>query len=253
MSRPREAGGEPLSDAAVLELWDRCDRLGNASRALALLERAAPELPLERLQALPVSERDARILDARARLLRPRMEAVTPCPRCGVSVEAAFSANDIGLVPGGTPAPDAVALRCAGSVVVLRPVCAGDLAAAEAAPGGEPARRALLERAVLSIDGRAHPDIGPELAEEIEAALESLDPLASVEIRLRCPECDHAWEMPFDACRFFWEELRERAGRIMQQVARLAGAFHWSERDILAMSSARRELYLGLAEAWPAS
>ena len=53
----------------------------------------------------------------------------------------------------------------------------------------------------------------------------------------------------FDIGAFFWSEIDAWAGRILQQVHVLASAYGWSERDVLALSPVRRQLYLGMVGA----
>ncbi len=231
-----------LTASELVELWDRAGGLGHASRALAVLAAGEPGASNQVLEALAAGERDARLLALRARTFGPRLEVLAACPECGAPVELAFAAGVED--PGAPSTPEPVTRELAGTTVVLRPVTAGDLVAAESALNLAEARGRLLRRCVLAVDGEQGAPIPDQLSEAVESALEALDREALSEIATTCPECDHAWSLPFDPARFLWQEIESHVRRLLAEVAALAGRYHWAERDILAMSAARRRFYL---------
>jgi hypothetical protein len=74
-----------------------------------------------------------------------------------------------------------------------------------------------------------------------------MDPQAEMLLDLSCPTCGHAWQAVFEIVTFLWTEIRVRARRLLREVDALARAYGWAEGDILAMSEARRGLYLQMA------
>ena len=66
-------------------------------------------------------------------------------------------------------------------------------------------------------------------------------------IALRCPVCAHAWSQDFDIAAFFWAELEGRVERILREIHALAGAYGWTETEILELPPGRRQRYLELA------
>ena len=103
---------------------------------------------------------------------------------------------------------------------------------------------------VVSGDGedhRAGARPPARLLPAIEDALEALDPQADVLLDLRCPACGSRWSEVFDAGLVLWSDIRLAAQRLLSEVAQLARAFHWSERDILGMPASRRRFYLEAA------
>jgi len=72
------------------------------------------------------------------------------------------------------------------------------------------------------------------------------DPQADICILLNCPNCSHEWNARFDVAGYLWAEIERWAVRMLHDVHRLAGAYHWSENDILNMSPVRRQLYLSM-------
>jgi len=82
---------------------------------------------------------------------------------------------------------------------------------------------------------------------EIEAALDAADPLVDIVVRTACPGCGRAVELPVDLEGELLALARRDQDRMLEDVAALAGAFHWSEAEILALPRARRARYLELA------
>ena len=85
-----------------------------------------------------------------------------------------------------------------------------------------------------------------ELQDGIALAMAQADPQADLQLALRCPDCGHEWQPPFDIARFLWQELHGWALHLLREVDTLAQAYHWAEADILAMSPRRRQAYLEL-------
>ncbi|HWW62087.1 MAG TPA: phage baseplate protein, partial [Thermoanaerobaculia bacterium] len=126
--------------------------------------------------------------------------------------------------------------------VIVRAPTSADLAAIESMTDVHAARTALLAACIGT-----EPDTLPaDVIDAIVARLEELDPQADVALVLTCPECAHEWREPFDIVTFFWNEVSVAARRLLGEVHELASAYHWSERDILALSPARRDAYLEL-------
>ncbi len=84
------------------------------------------------------------------------------------------------------------------------------------------------------------------LLDEVERQLEALDPAADLELAMTCGACGHAWQTSLDVGALVWEEIDGRAAAVLGDVHRLALAYGWSERAILALSPQRRAAYLEL-------
>jgi hypothetical protein len=120
-----------------------------------------------------------------------------------------------------------------------------DLAALVGHADADSAAAHLLERCVARPRGSAPSRHG--LLEKIEAGLEALDPGADVELALSCRE--HAWTAPFDIAAMLWDEVDARARALLAAVHVLAGAYGWSESEVLALSEQRRSAYLEMITA----
>lgn len=249
----------PLSAEDVLDLAEDGGG-GAASRALAVLARAMPGRHPDRLRALAVGRRDAELMDVRALTFGRALALVSRCPHCGTPTELDLTADRIGLTCEAVPEDwEARAFSVAGETWRLRPVTAGDLADLEHI--GDPAdlgrrllRRCLTpanpadrEEAVRRLDAWLEAD--PDHLASVETALADLDPAAETLLEMTCPACRNLWTEAFDAPAILWSDLRAEAGRLLGEIAELARAYHWAERDILALPPARRRFYLEAARA----
>jgi hypothetical protein len=232
----------------MMEIWEAGLAGARVSRAVRMLEAAGHAAG--RAATLSIGRRDALVLDLRTRLFGRRMEVVLSCPACAEELEIGF---DTAVLQTDDSAEPSVELEtsAAGHTVRFRLPHTGDLLAITGAACLAAARAALLARCVRHAtdeSGRKVPaDALPgEVIEAVTAAMEEADPQAVAPLAVSCPSCGHAWTEPFDAAEFLWHELDGAAGRVLTDVHLLAGAYGWSEAEILAMSAVRRERYLGM-------
>lgn len=238
-----------LHASQLLEIREMGRGLPPVQRALLLLGAASPETPAERLAALPVGRRDARLLDLRAETLGPVLASETRCPSCGERLELELRTEELrGASSEGPPDPsESLTIRHQEYEVVFRLPTSRDLTDVEM---GEGAETRLLDRCVVEArkeDGVVAPEALPDsVVAAVSKAMAEADPLAHVELTLDCPACAHEWSASFDPAAFFWAEIEAWAPRLLREVHVLASAYGWPERDILAMSAWRREQYLSL-------
>jgi hypothetical protein len=226
------------SDAELLGIWERGIGCPPGRRALALLGDA------DELATRTVGERDAALLRLRELAFGPRLAFVAACPDCGERVEA--TVDVAALQVDATPAVERSRVDGSGWTLVVRPPTAADLVALDSAGDPDTGRRLLFERCVVSSDSPAA-TLPEEAVVTAAARLAVLDPQADVLLALRCPECQTAWEEPFDPGSFLWQELDAWALGLVHDVHELASAYGWREGDVLAIPPARRRLYLELA------
>jgi hypothetical protein len=241
----------PGSDE-LLALWERGLGETSVARGLALLGLVRPDLDADAAADLSIGARDGLLLDLRELLFGGMIQGLVECPACGDTLETEMLTGALRAVPADT----ALELSRAGYRLSLRLLTSRDQIAAERA---RPEERAalLLARCVTAASRSGAPMPVPQLPDEVVAAVEdriaALDPQADIRLDLSCPGCGHCWDAAFDILSFLWTELGEWAARTLRDVHRLALAYGWSERDILALSPTRRRHYLGMLDAWPAS
>jgi hypothetical protein len=231
-----------LSDDALLEAWEKAASAGPVDRALALAVAASPGAARDTVARWSIGRRDALLLDAHAASFGDAFAAATECPKCSETLELMLRASELRTDHGD--ADRVYELVSPGHRLRFRLPTSLDMLEIASATDADTARDLLIERCVVS----AEPD-GPAPAAAADALAERMaacDPQSDVQLALRCPACDHAWSAPFDIADFLWGEVDDRARRLLAEIASLASAFGWSEREILTLGDARRAHYLGL-------
>ncbi len=225
--------------AATLDLWESLAGMAPPARGAAVLVArglagdagAARELPLA------VAAREA-LAELRARV-GPELDTVLTCPVCEALLDVPLPLDD---VLAGSDVGEATQQV---DGVELRGPTTSDVLAALASPDPAATLRARCQRWPAGTD----PEGDPELAARVGAAAERLVGAAGAQVRLECPECGGDVLADVDVVRLLTERMTEEAQAVLTDVATLAVAFGWSEREVLALSPARLQAYLGLARA----
>lgn len=260
---------QTVTAAALLEIWERGLDLSPGERGLLLLKVAHPEVLPETLASWTVGERDSALLVLRERLFGPQIAALAECPQCAQSLEMDFPISAI-TVPPSNATPRQFALESDGCYLSYRLPTAGDLAEL-GRTGGQASGRWLVRRCLERVDRRQAAsgesatgfrkaemsakrdvvvveELPDPVWETLEVAIadnvEQCDPQAEIKLALNCPSCGRRWQAPFDIVGFLWRELDGWAVRLLREIHILASAYGWSEPQILALSSQRRQHYL---------
>ena len=237
-----------MTAADMLDAWERACSLGAARRSLELLSGAWPEEARERLAALSIGARDARLLTLREWFFGTRIVGQVDCPRCGEPMETSFAVEDV-RAPEAAPAAD-LHVVADGTAVWFRLPDSTDLdwleqRRNELSGDAAGARRRLLERCIEKVEG----ELSERGEEEVVSRMSELDTQANLSLALACSACGHRWSAPFDIAEFLWHEVQAWARRMLREVHVLASAYGWSEREILSMSATRRAIYLEMAQS----
>jgi len=239
-----------LAPSTLLDAWEQAQGHGPTVRALALLAAAGPQA-WEELSALPLGERDRRLLELREGTLGPRLEAVARCPGCGEPLDVELDTREL-RAGAGTGAAEGE-LSHGGLELRFRLLDSLDLLAAERCGGVGEARRRLAERCLIAARREGVPVAAADLAEEdvaaLAEALAAADPGAELLLELRCPACGSDWGEILDVASFVWAEMEVQARQLLREVHVLARAYGWREADVLALSPRRRRLYLEMVGA----
>lgn len=226
----------PLAER-LLEVWERGARRHPLDRGLVLLSVARPDDALDSLADVPIGERDRALLAFRSALFGAALESYVDCPACGTRLEFTVDADEL----RGAPPPREVELHG----VRLRPPTSRDLAAALREPDEQAAEDCLAQRCVIGAPSGTAAVDDLDLS-EVELALAAADFGSDIELDLSCDSCDHRWQEAFDIVGYLWQEVEARARGLLHEVDALARAYGWSEREILALSDARRQSYVAL-------
>jgi hypothetical protein len=227
------------------------ERGSEPARAIAFADRLA-DGGLD-AAALPAPDLDALLLRLRQSLIGDQVLAETRCvaPSCRARAHIAFGIEAY-LAHHAPRAPRRRRLRVArtsdasgwfalhGSdkVTRFRLPTAGD----ERDVAGQPNAAAMLADRCLE------PAPCPaQVRRAAEAAMAALAPSLAGPLAGTCPECGREVAVQFDPRRYVLAELRVRAGFVAAEVDALAARYHWTERAILSLPSARRAAYAGMA------
>lgn len=239
----------------MLMVWEEGLDQPPLQRALLLLLIAYPEHSLGELAELPIGERDRRLLQLRQRCFGAQLQNSAVCPQCREQLEWENSVDDYCIAAHEGGKGDLLAqqgehrLHHRHYLVHWRLPNSRDIA--ETLHSLDP-QCALLERCIHSAELKGKSIAFRRLPDEVLHALgeqmAAADPLAEINIELHCPACAHQWRVLFDISHFLWQEIHNWAQNMLHSVHRLAQGYGWAERDILALSPLRRQLYLGMLE-----
>ena len=76
-----------------------------------------------------------------------------------------------------------------------------------------------------------------------ERALDAIAPTLRTDVEGPCPECRDGRALDVDTRELCLTDLRFAAGAVLEETHLLASEYHWSEREILELPSARRATY----------
>ena len=241
----------PLSAHTLLQVWEMGQHQHPIDRALTVLSLTCPEKSTEELVSLSVGQRDAYLLTLRELMFGPHLDSRVECPHCQESLEFSLTVNDIRFMTPGEYPPPSYELKTAGICLHFRLPDSQDLAAIATCMDLETASAQLLQRCVLQASrddetALSYDQLPQPVLAQLGEQMAACDPQADVFIPLTCTACEQVWKSIFDIGDFLWAELTAQARRLLQEVHSLARFYGWREADILAMSAARRQLYLDM-------
>jgi hypothetical protein len=226
----------------VLQAWERGVGRPIAERALVALEIMAPDA--RPAASAAVFARDAALMALRISLMGSPLDAVVRCPACDTEFDLPL---DLSVFASDAPPAGAVSVEHDGYTAIVRPPDARDLLELSPELPPDAFAETLFHRCVEKATHRGRTvepaALPPALRTAAAAALSALG-MDSPAADLDCGVCGHAWQAPVDIARVLLRDIDTRALRQLDEVQRIASAYHWSERDILALSPARRRFYL---------
>ena len=243
-----------LADPArLLAAWEAGAAAPELARGCAVLAAAGVADPASLLD-LPLGTVGIFIQRCHLATFGPQVDAVTACQACGTTLDVGLSLTELRPAPADAPLdPEpARALALAGGTVTVRPPTVRDLLAAAADP--DP-RGVLVRRCVQWAGPEREPgpapaevtDLGADDVALVDEALEDLAGLGLITVRATCPACGAPVNAMLDPAALLWQQVERAAPALLRDVATLAAAFGWPEREILALPPVRRRAYLLLA------
>jgi hypothetical protein len=212
--------------------------------ATALLAACAvPPLTPAECWAMAAGARVAGLLAIAAATGGDRLESAPVCAGCGERLDVALPVADLLALHEGAAGAGEVAVGAA----TLRRATGADQAAWWAAgwrDEDEALRGMVATLLVAPAEGGA---VEVELA-RVDEALAEADPLVAFRVEFACPECGVAQTWPVELQELALSVLRRAQHRLIEEVHRIAWAYHWAEERVAALPPWRRARYLALIE-----
>jgi hypothetical protein len=237
------------SASDLLDIWDSCQGLRHVQIGLMLLASARRDLTLKELVELKVGRRDQLLIQFREQIFGREAIGVAECPICEESLEFAFRTDDL-ISEEHLEEKTSIEFSIDGYNVLFRLPTSIDLMTISDQADIDNARQILIDRCILSChrDGNetGSDQLPAYVLDAIMERMSEIDPYGDIALSLICPKCNRESLVAFDIVSFIWREIDAWASRLIEEVDALASAYGWSEAEILAMSSWRRQRYLNL-------
>ena len=247
--------GQPLLDAELRELAGTDEELLSrlpdeipiAARVSELLALTVVRIggveavSIAETRELSIGDRERLLLHLCAENFGRKLRCQAHCVQCGEQVDGQVSIDELLVEPTADPRA-AYELSAKGGQLRFRLPRGGDqeLVAPVVNRDLDEACELLVERCLID----AGEDLDPRsVRETLEEKFADLDPQAETLVQLICPSCESTTEIFLDASTLVFERIAG-AGRLLDEVDSIARSYHWSEREILALSTARRRAYL---------
>lgn len=228
-----------LGPTDILALWERGARRHALDRSAMLCAWARPDWPAETIADRPLGQVTAALMQLREASFGTCIESHVDCEHCGARLQLLLRTSDLLQAD----ADDTTEIDVAGRWV--RPPGLRDLAAVAHELDAEHAARELLARCTLR-GGDDAAAISHDALREVEDALEAIDPNADIALDVHCGACGAHSTAQLDAGVLLWDEIDARARALLAEVHTLAGAYGWTEGEILMLGTARRASYLAM-------
>ncbi len=212
---------------------------------LAVLESLADETPcLEDVQSLCLADRQAIAIAWWLETGHTTHWRSVECPHCQQPFDIAIPIDQLPRTQAADEFPFCYA-QLGEQRAKVRSPNGFDLEALGQHSDTEHARAMLAKRLIVDSD------FDGELREQgicaIEEAIEAMVPEIATELQTTCPECGHENSVTFDPYQWLHADIDE----LLDEVHIIAQHYHWTEKDILALPTQRRQEYLKRIQGEP--
>lgn len=227
-----------LGPTDILALWERGARRHVLDRSAMLCAWARPDWPVESIADRPLGQVTVALMQLREASFGTRIESHVDCEHCGARLQLLLRTPEMLQPETGGTAEAVVAGRR------LRAPALRDLAAVAHELDAKRAARQLVARCTLyNADTVALSD---DVLRDVENALEAVDPNADIALEVHCEACGEHCTAALDIGVLLWDEIDACARALLAEVHTLAGAYGWTEGEVLALGAARRASYLAM-------
>jgi hypothetical protein len=228
-----------FSQGDFLALWETGHSLHPLDRAVLAIQAGFPEVR-ESVADWPMGRRNRALIELYCAACGPALRGWTACIQCGDRLEFQMDGRLLAEGDSGASEEPIVIGRSSYRLPTSR-----DLADLATEPDLGRAAHRLVQRCRIAGDA----ELDEEAIEAIGELMAAGDPLAEITLRFECPTCGSSFDEVLDLTTFLWTEIEVRAKHLLLAIHKLASAYGWSEAEILSLSPARRETYLGMVDA----
>ncbi|HEY1966131.1 MAG TPA: hypothetical protein VGG59_14420 [Acidobacteriaceae bacterium] len=234
-----------MQHADFLSLWETGRALHPLDQGLLAIHAAFPEATS--VADWPLGRRNRALAELHCSYFGHALEGWTSCPQCGEKLEFKMDSRALAEQPQQQGEPIVMHGE------TFRLPTTRDLALVAQERDGLEGRDTAAVRLLRACRVEGGEEIEHSWSEEeLEEAGEKMavaDPLAEIVLNFQCPVCEGTCQESLDLPTFLWAELEALARRLAREVHTLASAYGWSENEILALSDARRRLYVEMVNA----
>ena len=238
-----------FSESDLLTVWEASRQAKPSIRTLTLL-RAVLQQRENGIANWTIGESDAFLLKLQRSLFGTYLKGSSICPTCAAEIEISLEVESLLTTCGCGSRTYRITYGRPPLIISFRLPTLQDLQELPVEEEATILRRLLVERCVQHVESKGRKISNKSLSEEATTAVSQAmgreDPQADIVLNLQCPECSHTWQNTFDIADFIWREISSKARRLLYEIHHLAQAYSWTESEILALSEARRQIYLDL-------
>lgn len=225
-------------------------QLSKSLTRLGQIEKITPQL----VRSLTIGDREALLLHLRRLTLGDSLQCLAICPSCKEKMDLDLKINDM-LQPPYPHVQQSHEISINGDDksyhVNFRLPNGGDQEEAASLATTDPnaGEHLILRRCVkhvMSENDELVDEIPATVATQLPAIMSELDPQAELTLNLSCPFCGKKFSKIFDTAAYLFQELHNKSRHLYKEAHLLAYYYHWSEAEIMGITSVKRQLYLGL-------
>jgi len=210
------------------------------------------EASIEEINTYTVGERDTQLLLLRKQLFGSQLTGIASCPSCDEQLEFRLDCNKVQSSQKESREGTSM-MRLSGLDVEFKLPTVADIATLDPQLSQRDNTAILLKRCIVAVkeDGvdLSVDAVPEEVLDRVTRRMGEIEPEADMRLGLSCPRCTHSWLVSIDIVSFLWQEIHAWASRILLEVHTIAAAYGWSESEILAMTTRRRDVYLGMIQS----
>jgi hypothetical protein len=214
---------------------------GNVLLSRLLVAAPGPTVDPKCLSALTIADCDRLLAAVYQKEFGDEIDGIVACTGCGEKFEFNFALSSLiaHLSEGGAAGaagPDAEGFYTTSDAIRFRPPTVRDLDEV----AGLPAEEAVT----VLVDRRLAEPADTEAYTRLQAAMERLAPILSLDIETTCPHCAAVQSLAFSLENYLLQALAQERRFLTHEIHRLAISYGWGLHEILGLSREDRRSFV---------